>query len=108
MWNSAPQARFFLIFAYFIGGDDSDLARRRRENFEFFSPLYAFSKGILERRRRKFRISVQTRLSPPYDSAEISREGGTDRVKYPDQDRIMSWCFQTGGTETDVCAPVTP
>ena len=38
-------------FVYFIGGNNSDLARRRREKFGFFSRLYAFSKGILERRR---------------------------------------------------------
>ena len=61
---------------YFIGGNDSDLARRRRENFGFFSRSYAFSKGILERRRRKFWDFSPDPSVPPYDSAEIGREGG--------------------------------
>ena len=63
-------------FVYFIGGNDSGLARRRRENFGFLVVYMHFLKVFSSAAGENFGISVQTRLSPPYDLAEIGREGG--------------------------------
>ena len=76
VWNSAPQARKISGFCIFYRGKRLRFGPPQARKFWIFSRLYAFSKGIFERRRRKFWDFSPDPSVPPYDLAEIGREGG--------------------------------